>query len=192
MSVNIEIQTINKRVKEEVEFYITSDKRKFKSAYDAVMHEKEYKIKSLKKRNDLICVEEEFLPYGKSYVDEDYSYKWYRPTSTKAIDAIVKAYTVETNFDDHNNYSAGYFAEPISYDLVDEWFCIEDTGEPELHYYTLEDSIKEFSILLQTLSCFNEYVSESSDACACPCFTLKEPIIKYLDLTKTLGYVLFR
>lgn len=113
--------------------YKTSDGKTFPLLWEAERHEKELVVKALKERTDLESAAEAFTPYGDYFSSEENSYMWYKAKTPEAIEAINKAYGLEI---------------PEIY--VDEWICVED-NDGDVYYYALQNSIDDFSKLLEKL-----------------------------------------
>lgn len=113
--------------------YKTSDGKTFRFLWEAKRHEKELGVKALKKRTDLESAAEGFIPYDNYTSSEENSYMWYKAKTPEAIEAINETYDVE-----------------IPEEYVNEWICVEDDRE-DVYFYTLQDSIDDFSKLLEKL-----------------------------------------
>ena len=113
--------------------YKTSDGIIWTALYSAKKHQKELNIEALKNRTDLESAAEGFIPYDIYFSSEENSYMWYKAKTPEAIEAINETYDLEI---------------PEKY--VNEWICVEDNGE-DVYFYTLKDSIDDFSKLLEKL-----------------------------------------
>lgn len=113
--------------------YKTSDGKTFRFLWEAKRHEIELGVKTLKERTDLKFNAEGFTPYGNYFSSEENSYMWYKAKTPEAIEAINETYDLEI---------------PEKY--VNEWICVEGNGE-DIYYYALQDSIDDFSKLLEKL-----------------------------------------
>lgn len=117
----------------EAERYKTSDGILWTTLYSAKKHQKGLNIAALKNRTDLESAAEAFTPYGDYFSSEENDYKWYKAKTPEAIEAINETYGLEI---------------PEIY--VNEWICVEDNGE-DVYYYALQNSIDDFSKLLEKL-----------------------------------------
>lgn len=131
---------IEKIIKTEIETYErqnvtykTSDGIIWGALYSAEEHQKELNLEALENLADLETAAEDFTPYGNYFSSEDNDYKWYKAKTPEAIEAINETYDLEI---------------PEKY--VNEWICVEDNRD-DVYYYALQNSIDDFSKLLEKL-----------------------------------------